>query len=83
MTETLLTPAQLGERLNLTEDQVLRLRRIHKWPCVAFNRKSVRFTEEQVAQIIERHAADPQPEPEISLPAIAGQTRASRRRRSA
>lgn len=83
MTDTLLTPAQLGERLHLSEDQVLRLRRIHNWPCVQFNRKSVRFTEEQVAQIIDRHAADPKPAEEISLPAIAGQTKRSARRRLA
>lgn len=83
MTDSLLTPAQLGERLNLSEDQVLRLRRAYGWPCVEFNRKAVRFTEEHVAQIIERHAADAEPEPEADLSVIAGQTKASRRRRSA
>lgn len=81
MTESLLTPAQVGERLNLTAHQVLTLRLRNNWPCVEFNRKSVRFTEEQVAEIIERHTAER--EPEVDLPVIAGQTKGSRRRRSA
>ncbi len=84
MTDNLLTPAQVGERLNLTAEQVLRLRRLNGWPCIQFNRKAVRFTEDHVAQIIERHVAARDIETtEADLPVIAGQTKGSRRRRSA
>lgn len=82
MSDELLTPADVAERMKLTEAQVLTFRRKHNWPCVPLSRKTIRFTEEQVAEIVEKHSAAPTPAPEIPA-AFAGQTRGSRRRRSA
>ena len=84
MTTTLLTTADLAERLRITEQQAMELRRRHEWPCIVFSRKTIRFTEAQADEIVRRHEqagevkVDPAP---VSL--IEGQTAASKRRRSA
>lgn len=51
MSEHLLTPADLAERLRLPEEQVMKLRRRHDWPHVRLGRR-FRFTESQVDQIV-------------------------------
>lgn len=69
----LLTPADLAERLRVTEHQLHELRRKHSWPCVRFSPKVIRFTPEQVEQIIERHTVA-EPTPTSPPPLIPGQT---------
>lgn len=77
----LLTPAEVAERLRISEALVYELRKRHQWPCVLLGRKTIRFTEEQVEQIVARHATTPKAPAPTS--AIKGQTTASARRRSA
>ena len=78
----LLTFADLAERMQLTEAQAVALRRKNNWPCVRLGGKTIRFTEEQVDQIIAQHIDATRPAV-TSAPAIAGQTKGSRSRRSA
>jgi hypothetical protein len=78
----LLTPADLADRLRLTEHQLHELRRKHSWPCVRFSHKAIRFTPEQAEQIVAQHTDTTGPEP-VAPVAIEGQTKASMRRRSA
>lgn len=49
--DNLLTPADLAERLRITEAKVMELRRLHDWPHVRLGRR-FRFTVAQVEQII-------------------------------
>lgn len=68
----LITPEQLAEKFGLTVEEVHKYRRKKVWPCVRFGRNDVRFTAEQVEQILALHT------PASALPAktprIAGQT---------
>lgn len=81
--EPLLTPADLGKVLRIPEAQVLDLRRKHDWPHVRLSRKSIRFTAEQVEQIVAQHSAAAPSKTPARVPAIPGQTKGSRARRSA
>lgn len=60
MTDVLLTPADLGERVKIPADRVVRLCRERAWPFVKFGR-TVRFTEEQAAQIVAMQTVLPKP----------------------
>jgi excisionase family DNA binding protein len=75
----LLTPDDLAELFGLSPKKVLELRSKHGWPHVRLGRR-IRFTEEQVAQII----AVQSPRSEAPLKSASGLTAGSaRRRRSA
>lgn len=52
MSQVLLTPAEVGEILNIGEPLVKRLCREQKWPHIRFSSKTIRFRGEHVEQII-------------------------------
>ena len=80
---TLLTPGDLAERFHISEPQVLILCRENRWPHVRLSRKAIRFTPEQVEQIVGLHSKTPKPAAETRA-VIEGQTaRSAARRRSA
>lgn len=67
----LTTDVALAEQFDLELDHFHRLRLRYGWPCVKLGRKDVRFTEEQIAQIVRMHseaAAPPSTEPAVTLP---------------
>lgn len=66
----LITPEQLAERFGISVEEVHKYRRKKVWPCVKFGRNEVRFTEEQVAQIVgmQTHGTT------VAKPKIVGQT---------
>lgn len=75
----LLTPEQVAEEFGggRTARWVLESRLRYGWPCVQVGRV-VRFTPEQVAEILRRHTVTG----ESALPAISGQTARSAARSS-
>lgn len=74
----LLSVEDLAERLAAPSVEWVRQRvRDENWPCVRFTRKTVKFTEEQVEQIVARYTTKPEP-----VAPDSGQTKASRRRAS-
>jgi hypothetical protein len=75
--EHLLTPADMAKMMSIREERVHEFRRRHAWPCVRVSRKEVRFTVEQVREIIERHTQQPEPP---RTPPSQGQTRLSAER---
>lgn len=74
----LLTPADFAARWGgkVTPRWVLEQRLANGWPCVKVGR-TIRFTEEQYAEIKRRHTVIPDAK---DAPAIEGQTAASRAR---
>lgn len=76
MTTDLLTPADVAETFGggKTARWVLESRLRYGWPCVKVGRV-VRFTPEQVAEIMRRHTVQADSE----TPALEGQTARSRR----
>lgn len=79
MSADLTTPAELAEILKATEEQVLRWRRDHRWPSFKVG-KTIRFTPEQVEQIIASHSETPE-RPAVDLDSVLeGQTKRSARR---
>lgn len=83
---TLLSPEQLADELGLTVTQVKDYTREHDWPCVRFSLKTVRYTPEQVEQIIAAHTevtGDPDPVEGANVAQLrAAQTTRSRRHRA-
>jgi predicted DNA-binding transcriptional regulator AlpA len=77
----LLTLADVADRFGITESQARDMRLAHGWPCVHLSRKAIRFTEEQVEQIIAAHVKQSKTSPASTPPAITGQTARSKRRR--
>lgn len=65
--EARLTHADLAERLNLPLSTVVDLRRREGWPHVRFG-KSVRFTEEQFAEIVATHVVMKKPTEVVAFP---------------
>lgn len=55
-----LTHADLAERLNMPLSTVIQLRKREGWPHCRFG-KTVRFTEEQAAEIVARHIVSEAP----------------------
>jgi hypothetical protein len=49
----LTTAADLAKTWGITEDQLHHYRVRNNWPCVKFGRNDVRFTDEQLAAILE------------------------------
>lgn len=81
MTTRLLTPGDVGARLGLDAQTILRMRREYGWPSVKLGRR-VRFTEEHVAAIIASHTSKPEPD-EKPVALVPGQTARSAARRRA
>lgn len=73
--DDLLTPAEVAKRLRITPKKVMELRRANGWPHVKLGR-SIRFTPQQVEQIIGKQSVSPS----TSHVALPGQTAASARR---
>ncbi len=63
----LLTHADLAERLNMPLSTVVQLRKSEGWPHYRLG-KTVRFTEEQVREILARHLVTPAPEVKPMFP---------------
>lgn len=72
------SPADLAEMFGADETLILKWRRQYGWPCVKVGRK-VRFTQEQVEQIIARHSSAPGVDDSPAV-VIGGQTKRSARR---
>lgn len=78
MTLALITEADLAANvLGIPEDRAARLRRDKRWPHVRLGRYDIRYTEEQVAQIVAMQSRTS--ERRGSGPAIAGQTSRSKK----
>lgn len=77
------TEAQLAADFGLPVEKVAELRRKRSWPHVRLSRFDVRYTDEQIAEIVERHSQ--RPKAGATAPAkVTGQTsRSANRRRSA
>lgn len=54
----LVTPAQLAERFQISVDALHRWRQTFGWPHVEFGPRTIRFTEEQVEEIVRQHTVD-------------------------
>jgi lipoate-protein ligase A len=73
----LVTSAALAERFEISEKKLHELRRAKNWPCVRLGRFDIRFTEQQVEQII---AIQSETVRRGSGGNLTGQTKQSRRR---
>lgn len=65
--------------LQIPVEKAAELRRRHHWPHVRIGRFDVRYTDEQVVQIVEMHTAVSEPAKKVT-PTITGQTARSARR---
>ena len=76
------TAAEVAEEFGITEKDLHKLRNQHGWPCVKLGRFNVRFTDEQVEQIVAQMTVAPE---KTKGPAkVPGQTaRSASRKRSA
>lgn len=73
---TFKTPADLAEMFGVDTRQILEWRRSKQWPSFQVG-KTIRFTDEQVEQIVAMQSQRKKPAP------VKGQTARSSRRRSA
>ena len=77
------TDRELADEFGISVEKLHDLRRRHHWPCVKLGRYAIRFTEEQVAQIVSQHSETPTKR-QATTTAVTGQTaRSATRRRSA
>lgn len=74
----LTTAADLAEQFGIPESKFHELRRAKQWPCVRFGRFDIRFTDEQVEQIVAMQSV--KPDTRNPRPALPGQTQRSARR---
>lgn len=65
--EARLTHADVAERLNLPLSTVVELRKREGWPHIRLG-KAVRFTEEQVAEILTSHIVSDKPADVVAFP---------------
>ena len=79
----LTTETQLAEQFGISEEKLADLRRKHRWPHVRLGRFEVRYTDEQVADIVRLHTEVVATPPSPDLPRISGQTARSAARRRA
>jgi hypothetical protein len=80
----LVTDAELAEKFRITVERLHTLRRRNHWPFVQLGRFDIRFTEQQVEQIVALHSEAPAKVAPTRVPAVTGQTASSAaRRRSA
>ncbi len=59
MSHRLTTAAELAEEWGISEADLHKRRRRFNWPCVRLGRFDVRFTESQIAQIIDKQTEIP------------------------
>jgi len=79
----LTTEADLAaDVFHLPEQKVAELRRQHSWPHVRLGRFDIRYTDEQVAAIVEMHTKRPGANTNPSAKGLPGQTPRSQRRAS-
>jgi uncharacterized protein YecA (UPF0149 family) len=78
----LTTDAELAEHFGLTLERFSELRRRKNWPHVRLTRFDIRFTDEQVAQIVAQMTRQPAAKAAAAAPepALAGQTKRSKSR---
>lgn len=78
----LITDGELAEQFGIPVEKLHDLRKRNRWPFVRLGRFEIRFTPEQVEQIVALHSEAPAVEvPQVKAP---GQTaRSAGRRRSA
>lgn len=82
MSAALTTDAELAEHFGIDLEKLHILRRRHGWPCVKLGRFDVRFTDEQVAEIVRKMTVESTAAE--TAPSVPGQTaRSASRRRSA
>lgn len=76
------TDAELAEQFGITTKKLHELRKRNAWPCVKLGRFDVRFTDEQVEQIVAMHSETPtrREQQRVTVP---GQTARSAARRRA
>lgn len=79
----LTTDAELADQFGITVAKLHDLRKRNGWPCVRLGRFDVRFTEEQVEQIVAMQTDAPERKPAVHLPAVSGQTARSAARKRA
>lgn len=80
---SLMTEAELAADFGIDEQKAAELRRKHDWPHVRLSRFDVRYTEEQVRQIVDSHSHRASAPAAAPTGPIAGQSAksAARRRR--
>lgn len=79
MSDALITPDQMAERLDVPVSTVMQWNRQFSWPHVRISRR-IRWTEEQYDQIVRQHVAVG---PTGAAPVTGGLTRRSAARRRA
>lgn len=72
----LYTPADLAELFGVTERWIHEWRRTNGWPSVRVGR-TIRFTQAQVDEILERHSQAPETPESDPVTLIPGQSKAS------
>lgn len=72
---------QLAEQFGLAPERLADLRRKHSWPHIRLGRFDIRYTEQQVEQIIEMQSKKADPVVTPGGPKIAGQTKRSANRK--
>jgi hypothetical protein len=75
----LTTDVDLAADFDITVEELHRLRKKHGWPFVPFGRFKIRFTDEQIEQIVATQSVVP----EAKEPAAGLTARSASRRRSA
>lgn len=83
MTPLLTRDTDLAEQFGITVEKLHDLRKLNRWPHVRLGRFDIRFTAEQVAQIVALHSVAPAKAADAPT-TLPGQTsRSAARRRSA
>lgn len=72
MSARLTTDQELADQFGITVQKLHKLRLRNGWPCVRLGRWDIRFTAEQVDQIVRMHTEAPAGA--LALAAIPGQT---------
>lgn len=78
----LIKSADLAEEWGMAETELLRRRRRYGWPCVRLARTDVRFTEQQVEQIVAMQSTAAKPSAKKPAKSGTGQSQRSASRAS-
>lgn len=79
----LITDVTLAEKFGVTTKRLHSMRRYHHWPCVKLGNQ-IRFTPEQVTQIVDMQTVTAEAAPAARPAIVKGQTpRSAARRRPA
>lgn len=73
--------AELAADWDMSEAELLRRRRRYGWPCVRLSRTDIRFTDQQIEQIVAMQSSGAK-KPEAKKAAGTGQSKRSARRAS-